>query len=454
MPVGHRACTTPRLNRALGLRELVLYGIVLIQPTAPMPLYGVVCAAGQGARRHDDPDRHGGHAVHGDQLRPDGQRPIPSAGSAYTYVGRELHPALGYLTGWAMIFDYVLNPIICVIWCSKAAMNFVPRGAVSRSGPCSFAALFTLLNLRGIKASARTNEWITAGLGVVIVLFFVAAARTIWRMPDPDAGRFLRPFYDPETFSWKAVSTGTSIAMLTYIGFDGISTLSEEAHNPRRNILLATVLTCLITGVLAASAGLRRPARLAQLRGLSRRRHRVRLHRRPGRRAGPVLHRQPGAARRHDRLRGRLAPRRGPAALRHGPRQRHPQPLLRRAGSAHAHPAQQHPPRRRAGPGRRLHPELPARRRAAELRRVHRLHGREPRGLRALLRARASKRTFLNLVPPLLGFVICLYIWWSLRTPAKLAGLAWLAAGLLYGAWKTRGFRHQVEFAEPDDELA
>ena len=40
--------------------------------------------------------------------------------------------------------------------------------------------------------------------------------------------------------------------MLTYIGFDGISTLSEEVHNPRRNILLATVLVCLLTGVLAS----------------------------------------------------------------------------------------------------------------------------------------------------------------------------------------------------------
>ena len=51
--------------------------------------------------------------------------------------------------------------------------------------------------------------------------------------PDRRPGRFLRPFYDPETFSLKAVSTGTSMAMLTYIGFDAISTLSEEAHNPR-----------------------------------------------------------------------------------------------------------------------------------------------------------------------------------------------------------------------------
>ena len=50
----------------------------------------------------------------------------PNAGSAYTYVGREIHPALGYIAGWSMLFDYVLNPTICVIWTSKAAMNLLP----------------------------------------------------------------------------------------------------------------------------------------------------------------------------------------------------------------------------------------------------------------------------------------------------------------------------------------
>src|SRR5581483_9193356 len=63
---------------------------------------------------------------------------------------------------------------------------------------------------------------------------------------------FLKPFYDPATFSWSAVSTGTALAALTYIGFDNISTLSEETIEPEKNILRATVLVCLITGVLAA----------------------------------------------------------------------------------------------------------------------------------------------------------------------------------------------------------
>ncbi len=71
--------------------------------------------------------------------------------------------------------------------------------------------------------------------------------------PGPhDALYFTRPFYDPATFNFRAVSTGTALAALTYIGFDNISTLSEETINPEKNILRATVLVCLLTGVIAA----------------------------------------------------------------------------------------------------------------------------------------------------------------------------------------------------------
>ena len=89
-------------------------------------------------------------------------------------------------------------------------------------------------------------------MGIVIVIFLAAAARYVFGTPHDGIAFFTRPFYDPQTFSAPAVLGGTSLAVLTYIGFDGISTLSEEAENPKRNILLATVLVCLITGVLAS----------------------------------------------------------------------------------------------------------------------------------------------------------------------------------------------------------
>jgi putrescine importer len=115
-----------------------------------------------------------------------------------------------------------------------------------------FALLFTSLNLRAIQASARLNRWLTIALcavvGVLLLEFFVYLAGH----GPLTLASLARPFYDPSSFSIKAVSTGTSIAALTYIGFDSISTLSEEAIDPYRDVMRATVLTCLLTGVLAA----------------------------------------------------------------------------------------------------------------------------------------------------------------------------------------------------------
>jgi len=247
----------PTLKRALGLSGLILYGIILIQPTAPMPLFGAAAVQGRG------------HVVTAILIGMVAMlftaisygrmaNAYPSAGSAYAYVSREIHPALGYFTGWSIIFDYVMNPIICVIWISGAVAGFIPglshteMNSINVAFIFFFTAFFTVMNLRGIEASARTNNIIALGLGLVVVLFFIAAVRYLVLHPPDGVADWTRPFYDPQTFSFSAVSGGAALAVLTYIGFDGISTLSEEAHNPRRNILLATVLTCLIIGILAS----------------------------------------------------------------------------------------------------------------------------------------------------------------------------------------------------------
>ncbi len=178
-------------------------------------------------------------------------RAYPSAGSAFTYVGQEINPAAGYVTGWSMAMDYMLNPIICVIWISHQAHAFAPA-IPYWAWAIVFTLLFLYLNVLGVRTSARINTALAACMGAVIAIFLVAAARYIFHEPHDGWSFFTRPFYDPATFHVRAVLGGTSIAVLTYIGFDGISTLSEEAENPRRNILLATVLTCVVMGLLSA----------------------------------------------------------------------------------------------------------------------------------------------------------------------------------------------------------
>ena len=240
----------PSLRRSLKLWHLIVYGIVIIQPTAPMGIYGVVSNVARG------------HVVttiliamvamlftavsYGRMARI-----YPSAGSAYTYVGKELHPLAGYVVGWSMLMDYLLNPIICVIWCSAAARNVLPTIPYA-AWAVAFVLLFTLLNLRGVKASGRVNAVLAIGMSLVVVVFLAYAVRYLALIARPIGGQWLTPFYDPSTFSPSKLFRGTSIAVLTYIGFDGISTMSEEVENPRRNIMLATVFTCLIIGVLSA----------------------------------------------------------------------------------------------------------------------------------------------------------------------------------------------------------
>lgn len=178
-------------------------------------------------------------------------RVYPSAGSAYTYVGRELHPMLGYVVGWSMLLDYILNPLICVIWCSAAARNILPQIPYP-AWAVAFALVFTALNLRGVRTSGRVNGLLALGMSLVVAVFLAYAIRYLAFVARPIGSAWLVPFYDPSTFSASRVFRGTSIAVLTYIGFDGISTMSEEVENPRRNIMLATVLTCLVIGILSA----------------------------------------------------------------------------------------------------------------------------------------------------------------------------------------------------------
>jgi putrescine importer len=242
----------PQLRRTLRLSDLIFYGIVLIQPIAPVPLYGV-------AQKLSD-----GHFVliilialfamlitavsYGRMATL-----YPTAGSAYTYVGKGLNPHLGFLAGWAMILDYLLQPLINTVWISTALHE---RAAYFHIPQIPFviwaliiAGIMTALNLAGVKASATANKVLLAVMSVVVVYFIVVAVRFLYA-GQGWAGLFsMQPLYDAKTFNSHKILTATSFAALTYIGFDGVTTLAEDVENPKRNVLLAVVLTCLFAGV-------------------------------------------------------------------------------------------------------------------------------------------------------------------------------------------------------------
>jgi len=452
----------PTLKRALGLSALVFYGIVLIQPTAPMPLFGAAAVQGKG------------HVVTAILIGMVAMlftaisygrmaNAYPSAGSAYAYVSREIHPALGYFVGWSIIFDYVMNPIICVIWIAGATMNFLPPISNPREAAfytvlfiVLFTLLFTCMNLRGIEASARTNTVIAVGLGVVIVLFLGAAVRYLWLQPPDGFAGWTQPFYDPQTFSFRTVSSGAALAVLTYIGFDGVSTLSEEAHNPRRNILLATVLVCLVTGVLASIQ-----VYAAQLvwPGTNFPDVDTAFCHVAGKAGGPWLFMLVNVA--------LLIASIGSGAGAHLGAGR----LLYSMGRDNAIPRKFFGavnPRSRIPSNNIILIGVIMLVVALALKVIQERANVDAYGFGCLLLnfgalfafmgvnvsaflhyfLRGERKTFWNFASPLLGFTVCAYLWSSLGKWAILAGCSWLTIGILYGAWRTSFFRKPIQFAD------
>jgi amino acid transporter len=151
-----------------------------------------------------------------------------------------------------MFIDYMIVPIICTIYGGITAHHILPMVPLW-IWFLFFVAGFTLLNVKGIKVTSRANWTLMIVMSVVVFWLMAAAIRYILEKKGIGGLLTIEPFYHSETFSIPVIGKGTALAALTYIGFDGLTTLSEEVANPRRNVLLATVLTCVITGIWSTS---------------------------------------------------------------------------------------------------------------------------------------------------------------------------------------------------------
>ena len=237
----------PHLKRVLGLWDVIFYGIVLIQPIAAIGLFGIASKTSQG---HMVTTLIIGMIAMMLTALSYGRMAslYPSAGSAYTYVGRGLNQHLGFLAGWAMFLDYLIVPIINTIYASLTLQRLIP------SVPyviwvIFFVVAITVLNLRGIRTTDRSNKILLFIMVFVIGIFIILAIKYIFN-DQGWAGLFSsKPIYNPDTFDFGLVMTATSFAVLTYIGFDGVTTLAEDVKNPRRNMLIAPVMVCLFTGL-------------------------------------------------------------------------------------------------------------------------------------------------------------------------------------------------------------
>lgn len=239
----------PHLKRVLSLWDLIYFGVILTSPIAAVPLFGEAQVLSHG------------HTVSTLLLAMVAMsvtavsfgrmaNVYPSAGSVYTYISRGLNPHVGFIVGWAMFLEYLFQPIQNALYAALTIQRMAPRVPFALLAALSVGVI-TLMTVQGIKFTARTNEVLLGFMVLVTAVFLVESFRFIV-LHQKFAGLFsMQPIYNPATFNLRALAAGTSLAALVFIGFDGVSILAEEVKNPRRNVLLASVLVCVFTGLFS-----------------------------------------------------------------------------------------------------------------------------------------------------------------------------------------------------------
>jgi len=235
-----------RLKRVLGLPSLILFGLVYMVPLTVFTTYGFVTQ------------------VSGGRLplaylvtlvamvftaRAYGQmaRAFPVAGSAYTYSQQSFGGGVGFLTGWALMLDYLFLPMI-----NYLVIGLYLHEALPSIPPWVFVivsiALVTFLNIIGIVSVARANVLILAIQGIFVIVFVGMAAGMMSSGTTVD---LMSPFTgDGSAPGFAPIAAGAAVLCLSFLGFDSVSTLAEETKDPKKTLPKAIMVTTLTAGLL------------------------------------------------------------------------------------------------------------------------------------------------------------------------------------------------------------
>jgi len=236
-----------QLHRALTTKDLIIYGMIFMVPIAPYSVFGFVWNDAKGMV----PLAYlvGLVGMFFTALSYAAMsRAFPLAGSVYTYAQRGLHEIAGFFSGWLILLDYILVPSLLYLFSAVALRPIFPA-LPAWIWLVAFISFNATVNLLGIQFSARVNRYMLVMELVILALFVILGLAALYGGVGA-GGLTLKPIYDAHVFSLATVAGATSIAVLSFLGFDGISTLAEENRGGRNAVGRATVLSLLIVGVL------------------------------------------------------------------------------------------------------------------------------------------------------------------------------------------------------------
>lgn len=237
------------LKRVLTLKDLSIYGIAFMTPIAPAYIYGSASAITGGTLALAylvamvamlfTAYSYGHMAA-----------AFPIAGSTYSYTQRGLNHNLGFFAGWSMFLDYVLVPLVVFMVGASYANAAVPQIPYI-VWVFVIAIVVTTVNYFGVQMAAKTNLILVGIMGAIVIAFIIVCA---WAVTSHGIGEGTlissRPFFNGADFSSGALIAGGAIACFSFLGFDSITTMAEEAINPKKDIGRAAIIACLAGGAI------------------------------------------------------------------------------------------------------------------------------------------------------------------------------------------------------------
>jgi amino acid transporter len=234
-----------KLTRTLGLRSLVLLGLAYMTPIIVLGIFGIVAEITAGASASAylvalvamifTASSYGRLSA-----------AYPVAGSAYTYVGKTIDSRVGFLVGWAVLLDYIFLPM--VIWLIGASyLNAQFPTVPNFVWVLGFIAITTVLNVLGIKVADRTNFVLMIFQTLVLVLFVVFAIVFVVGASGVGGLASASPFVGVDA-TWTNVTAGAAVAAYCFLGFDAVTTFTEETINPRQTVPRAIMLVAVLGG--------------------------------------------------------------------------------------------------------------------------------------------------------------------------------------------------------------
>jgi amino acid transporter len=236
------------LNRSVSTLDLLVYGLVFMVPIAPWAIFGTVYNSASGmvplvyviglvAMVFT--------ALAYAQMA----KSFPLAGSVFSYVGRGVHPGLGFFAGWAILLDYLLVPTLLYVFAAESMIGLFP-GTPRWLWAVVFVVVNTIINLAGIGSLKIANRVFLAIELVFVVIFVVIAVRAINGDSLPNVGWSTLPIWDSNTVSAPLIASALSIAVLSFLGFDGISTLAEESTGRKNPAGRAMIIALFVVALL------------------------------------------------------------------------------------------------------------------------------------------------------------------------------------------------------------